>query len=229
MVEKVGETHMRIAQKLDWDNPPSQSSFDAWVYQSVNRTIITRLRNVAREIGIASSLRSTYLTESQFESELCGLSFETPTGPDGRTTAVNFLNANAPYLRLDDPQTLAKLRSANPRIFERWQQSLLAAIHELNGYDGNFNDRAKQIFETEIQPQVDELNKALIKLSGGIGGATLLTAGTIGMALLSNAALPFATVLGLGALAAAGKAMPSVAEYVAARKGPAFVWKKVAK
>lgn len=229
MVDKIGDTHIKIEQQLDWDKPPSQTSFDAWVYQSINRTIITRLRNVAREIGISSGLNATYLTESQFESELCGMSFDTPTNPDGRTTGVNFLTANAPYLRINNPKTLAKLRTDNPRLFERWQHSLLAAIQELNGYDGDFDARAKQIFETEIQPQIDELNEALIKLSGGIGGATLLTAGTIGMALISNATLPFAAVLGLGALAAAGRAMPSVAEYLTARKGPAFVWNRLTK
>lgn len=229
MVDKVGDTHIKIEQHLDWGNPPSQTSFDAWVYQSINRTIINRLRNVAREIEISAGLNATYLTESQFESELCGLSFDVPTNPDGRTTGVNFLTANAPYLQINDPATLAKLRADNPRLFERWQHSLLAAIQELNGYDGDFNERSKQIFETEIQPQIDDLNKALIKLSGGIGGATLLTAGTIGMALISNATLPFAAVLGLGALAAAGRAMPSVAEYLTARKGPAFVWNRLKK
>tara|TARA_R110002167_G_scaffold61913_4_gene174935 strand:- start:34882 stop:36282 length:1401 start_codon:yes stop_codon:yes gene_type:complete len=227
--EKVSDTQLRLSFQLDWENPPSQSQYEAWVYQSVNRTIISRLHNVARELSISGNLKATYLTESQFESELCSLSFGDPADKHDRSTAVNFLNANSPYLSINDPQTLANMRSGNPKIFERWQHSLMYAIQELNGYEGDFSEYSKQLFEKEIQPQIDELNKALIKMSGGIGGATLLTAGTIGLALLSSATLPFAAVLGFGALAATGRAMPSIADYITARKGPAFIWKKIIK
>lgn len=223
VLEQIDDDHLRIAQRLDWDNPPDQELFDAWVYQSVNRTVINRIRDVSRELTLASELHATYLTESQFEAELCGKSMK----EGDRELAVNFLNANAPYLKIDDPALLAKVKTENPRLFERWQLSVLGVASELTGIDDGFNDRAKQLFEKEIRPQLDELNQALLKTCGGIGGASLLTAGTIGMALLSNAALPFAAVLGLGALAAGGRSLPSVSEYISKRSGPAFVWSKL--
>jgi len=229
IIEKIDESHLRMAQKLDWDTHPDQELYNAWVNQSVNRTIINRINDVSLEIAHATHLKAVYVTESHFEAELCGMSFDSPRPHSDRITAVNFLNANAPYLRIDDPSVLAKLRVDNPRLFERWQQSLLGIVHELNGADESFEDRAKQLLEKEVRPQIDEINQALIKLRGGIAGSTLLALGTIGFALLSSATLPLAAVLGLGVLGASGKAMPSVAEYLSKRRGPAFVWSKLAK
>ena len=229
VIGRISDSSFQTAHRLDWDNPPDQEMYAAWVDQSVNRTIINRIRDVASEVALAGQLKASYHTESRFEAELCGMSFDSSSRDGDRVTAVNFLNANAPYLRIDDPSILARLRTDNPRLFERWQQSLLAITHDLNGSDERFEDRAKQLLESEVQPQVNELNRALIKLRGGIGGGALLTAGTIGLALFSSVTLPFVAVVGLGALGISGQAMPSVADYISTRRGPAFVWSKLVK
>lgn len=229
ILEKVDEEHYKFSQRLDWDSPPEKPLFDAWVYQSINRTIIARIDSVARELSVAHKLRSNYLTESKFEATVCGMkSGSEPVKGSQAMNAVNFLNANASFLRLDDPLILARLRTDHANRFERWQLSLLSICDELNGVNDDFEIRAKQLFEKEVQPQLEELKTALLKLGGGIGGATLLSAGTIGMALLSNTALPFAAVLALGAAAAGGRSIPSIAEYISKRKGPAFIWSKLA-
>jgi hypothetical protein len=221
--------HFRFSQKLDWNDPPDKATFDAWVYQSINRTIINRIQSVAREIGVSQRINATYLTESKFEAELCGCPYQLSAPGRERLDAVNFLNANFPYLKIDSAATLARLRGDNAPLFERWQRTLLAAAEQLNGCDQDFDYRAQQLFEKEIRPQVDELRRALTKAGGQVGGAALLTAGTIGMALLSNAALPFAAVLGLGALTVGGYALPTVTEYLSKRNGPAFLWSKLTK
>ncbi len=227
--EHVDDTHIRFVEKLDWDDVPSKELFEAWVYQSVNQAILARLESVAREIRLAQRLGAYYLTESQFESELCGMTVGDVTRAEGRINAVNFLNANTPYLKIDSAETVARLRTDNPQLFERFQQSLLAVASQLNGGDDNFEDRAKQLFEVDIRPQINDLEAALMKVAGGVGGAALLTAGSVGMALLSSTALPFAAVLGLGALGITGGALPSVTEYLSKRGGPAFLWKKLIK
>lgn len=227
VIRKIDEDHYEFSQRLDWDNPPDKAMFDAWVYQSINKTIIARLGCASREFSVAEQLRATYLTESDFESKVCGMSSSAELKPGQDVSAVNFLTANAPYLKLDDPLALARLRGEHGYLFERWQLSLLSVADELTGVTDDFDHRAKQLFEKEIRPQLDELNTALFKMAGGAAGASLLTAGTIGMALLSSATLPFAAVLGLGALAAGGRAVPSAAEYAAKRKGPAFIWSKI--
>lgn len=227
VLEKIDDQHFKVAQKLDWDDPPDKPMFDAWVYQSINKTIIARIDSVSRELGMSHQLKSNYLTESEFEATVCGMSNAKPTDGSQATNAVNFLNANASFLKLDDPLILARLRSDHPKLFERWQLSLLSICDELNGVGDDFEIRAKQLFEKEVQPQLEEVKTAMIKLGGGIGGASLLTAGTIGMALLSNASLPFVSVLALGAAAAGGKSIPSVAEYISKRRGPAFIWNKL--
>ena len=229
VVEKIDDGHLRIAKRLDWDKPPNKAEYDAWIYQSVNKTIIARIDSVARELGVAQQLGSSYLTESQFEATICGMRSDSEPRSDQSTKAVNFLNANANFLKLDDPQMLARLRTDHARIFERWQLSLLSICDELNGAGDDFETRANQLFEKEVQPQLEELKAALIKLGGGIGGAALLTAGTVGMALLSNGALPFAAVLALGAAAAGGRAIPNIAEYASKQKGPSFIWNKLSK
>lgn len=224
---KIDGDLYEVEQSLDWDNPPDKSMFDAWVYQSINKTIIGRLESTGLELSVAEQLRASYLTESDFESQIFGMSSSSESSSGQDITAVNFLNANTPFLKLDDPLTLAKLKSENSHLFERWQLSLLSIADELTGVTDNFDQRAKQLFEKEVRPQLDELNTALYKMAGGVAGASLLTAGTIGMALLASSTLPFAAVLGLGALAVSGRAIPSTAEYAAIKKKPAFIWNKL--
>jgi hypothetical protein len=229
VIERLNDGHYRFAQHLDWNDPPDKPHYDAWVYQSINKTVIARIESIARELGVSQQLQSSYLTESGFEAAICSMSSESKPRNDQSTNAVNFLNANAEFLKLDDPLILARLRTDHAKIFERWQLSLLYICDELSGVGDSFETQAKQLFEKEVQPQLDELKAALIKLGGEIGGASLLTAGTIGMALLSNTALPFAAVLGLGATAAGGRAIPSVADYASKRRGPSFIWNKLSR
>jgi hypothetical protein len=229
VIEQVDESHFKFAQTLKWDNPPAQELFDAWVYQSVNQAILARLSGISRELSVAERLGATYLTESDFEAELCGMSCGDATAPGSRVSAVNFLNANAPFLKLDDPVLVAKLRSSKPILFERFQQSLLAVTNELGGNNENFEDRAKQLFEKDIRPQIDELNAALIKVAAGIGGGITLGGAAVAVAVLTGPALPLSALLGIGAATAVGEAMPSVGEYLSLRPGPAFIWKRLAK
>lgn len=226
---KIDDEHFEFVQRLDWDRPPAKEEFDAWVYQSINRTIIARLSSIGTELSLADQLGAAYLTESEFESKLCGLSNADDLKPGQGIDAVNFLNANTSFLNINDPLLLSMLKEKHHKLFERWQLSFLSITDELTEESGDFNLKAKQLFEKEVRPQLEELNAAILKMAGGVAGAALLTAGTIGMALLSNAALPFAAVLGLGALAAGGRSIPSVAEYAAKRKGPAFIWNKLLK
>lgn len=227
IIGKLDDTHYRFAQVVDWDNPPTETEFNAWVYQSVNKTIAARLSTISRDMRYAMALKSSYLTESEFEARMCAMSSDVQVMDDQKINSVNFLSANAPFLRLENPEILARFRRDNSKLFERWQQSLYAVSEELSGYSGNFEDKSKQLFEREIRPQVKEMHKALVTLTAQVGGAILVSAGAIGMAVLSAPALPFAAVLGLGAVKLAGDALPSVADYAANHKGPAYIWSKI--
>lgn len=229
IIEKIDETHFKFAQTLDWNSPPDKELFDAWLYQSVNQTILARLSGIAREMSVAERLGATYLTESGFEAELCGMSCGDLTGPGSRVSAVNFLSANSPFLKLEDPSLVARLRSSNPVLFERFQQSLLSVTNELSGNSENFEERAKQLFEQDIRPQIDELNAAFIKVAAGIGSGVVLGGAAVAVAVLTGPALPLAALLGIGAATAVGEALPSVGEYLSRRPGPAYVWNQLAK
>lgn len=227
VLERIDDTHFRFAHRLPWDKPPSQDLFKVWVYQSINRTIINRIRAIEHEVGIASQLGASYLTESQFEAELCGKTFSSDRR--GSVNAVNFLVANAPSLNVSDPSILIRLRSDHPELFERWQQALLSVANELSGTDVDFEERARQLLERDVRPQLDDLNRALARLQGEAGGACLTTIGTIALALYGNAALPLVAVLGLGALLVAGRVLPSVSDYLSRRESPAFIWSRILK
>lgn len=225
-VERLGENQVRLGQTFDFSNPPDQSLFDAWMYQSVNRTIIDRLSSMAREFELAEQLHATYLTESKFEVDLCAMSFETMPNSSRQERAVNFLHANAVYLDMD-ALSLARLRMEQPRLFERWQLTLMDVADRLTGRDDDFEEQAKQLFEKEVMPQVEDLRKSLWKIGGAAGGAGLVGTGSIAMALISNATLPLAAVLGAGALVVAGQTLPTVAEYLSKRRGPSFIWNRL--
>ena len=229
VIERVDETHFKFAQTLEWDNPPPQDLFDAWVYQSVNQAIVARLRAISREISVAERLGATYLTESAFEAELCGMSCGDASAPGSRVSAINFLRANTPFLKIDDPTVVARVRASDPHLFERFQQSMLSVAIQLGGDCENFDERAKQLFEKEVRPQIDELNAALIKVAAGIGGGVTLGGAAVAVAVLTGPALPLAALLGLGAATAIGEALPSIGDYLSQRPGPAFVWKQLAK
>ena len=229
VVDSIDDGHFTVEQKVDWDNPPDRETYNAWLYQSVNRTAINRLQDVSRELSFANGLNATYVTESEFEATLCGLSLDDHPGTDSRNLAVNFLNANAPYLKTGDPRALAALIAKHPSMLRRWRDALFAISDELNGYSGDFSTRARMLFAREVQPQVDELESTLSRLSLGMAGSALLAVSSIGLALLSDASLPLSALLGYAAIKTAGHNLPSVAEYIATRNRPAFIWKRLSK
>lgn len=162
----------------------------------------------------------------KFESTLCGLAYD-DVSVNNRATAVNFLNANACYLDVGNAEALVRLRERHATAFGRWQQALFAVTRELSGSDEDFTDRARELFESEIQPQLDELRQAMTRIGGAMGEGALVTTASLSLALLSNATLPFGAVLALGSAAAIGKSLPSVVDYLAKRRGPAFIWSKL--
>lgn len=229
VLDSTGDGHFTVEQKVDWDEPPDRETYNAWLYQSVNRTAINRLQDVSRELNLANGLNATYVTESEFEATLCGLSLDDHPSSEPRHLAVNFLSANAPYLKIDNPKTLAALIAKHPHMLRRWHDALLAVSDELNGCSGDFSTRARMLFAQEVQPQIDELENTLSRLSFGMAGSALLAISSIGLALLSDTSLPLSALLGFTAIGAAGRSLPSVAEYIAVRNRPAFIWKRLSR
>lgn len=70
VVERRDDGRILLEQVLDWDAPPSRQSFEHWIYQSINRTIINRLADLSSELQASSLLGANYLTESKFGTVL---------------------------------------------------------------------------------------------------------------------------------------------------------------
>ena len=227
VVGKNADGTVTVEWGLDWSNKPSREYYDHWVYQSINREIIERLTSISRESSLAGVLGACYMTESDFEAKLCGLASTSTGGRHARIDAVNFLRANAPYLKISSAEAVARIRADDPKLFERFQLSLLAVSAELEGMDAGFADRAKQLFEKDIQPQVEEINIALTKAATALAKGGVLAAGTLALAILTGGVLPVVSILGIGIAMSIGEALPEIAEYRKKRRGPAFIWKQI--
>ncbi|MBX3391868.1 MAG: hypothetical protein KF787_04400 [Phycisphaeraceae bacterium] len=227
-VKRGDENTFTFLQTLPWDKPPDQAYYNAWVYQSINQTIAARLRAIGAEMAVADAAGAAYTTESSFEAHLCAKLGVKGGGAAPSADAVNFLRANEPTLRIDSADTVLRLRTDDPKMFEQFHQTLVEVSRQLHGVD-DFDTRAKALLTKEILPQVKSIETAAAKLWGSAAGGVVLAGGTLGLALLSGPVLPLAAVLGVGATLAAGAALPSVTEYLSVRKTPAFLWKQIKK
>lgn len=71
------ETVMTLAEY-----PMEQNIWEGWVKQSINRSAINVVDKVYQEIGLASRLSSTYLTDNAFTSGLINQNFDKVTSPE---------------------------------------------------------------------------------------------------------------------------------------------------
>lgn len=78
------------------ENPPNQDHFNAWVYQSINRTAGDIYGRLLSEIKISGMLKTTYLTDSRFVFDLMG---QVSSSTDNITinTANALLNMELPF------------------------------------------------------------------------------------------------------------------------------------
>lgn len=218
---------MKVSFEVDFDKPISKAAYDAWVEQSVNRTVLNRLSAVGAETHVASRLQATYLTESAFESRLLSLAggIVSPAGSSDR--AVNFLRTNADCLRLDDPNVVLRLRRQSPSVFAAFRQALMDAASELQGCDPeNFPTEAQRVLRRCIRSHSDAVRQCVRNaIAGSVGGALVAT-NSISLALLSGVSLPLGAIAAVIASGAAGTALPSISEYLDRRKQPEHIlWK----
>jgi len=228
-IDAVGPGRIVKFSYKPWsDEPLDQAQYDIWIEQSVNQTVGARLESISREMRLADALNAPYLTESTFEAELLARSGR-PGARQG-TPAINFLQANAHLLHIDDPEAIFRLRTEHADLLDRFRLSLTAIAGELKGLSGHeFEQRAQQLFEREVQPQIATLNAAIGKLHSAAAKGLLHTAAALFLGLLSGATLPVAAYLAFAAAGIAAEATPAVGEYQRARRHPQFIWHKLMK
>jgi hypothetical protein len=210
------------------DEPLGKAQYDIWIEQSVNQTVGARLESISKEMYVADALNVSYLTESTFEAKLLARSGQSAS--TSGSTAINFLQANAHLLNLEDPKAIFRLRTDNAELLNRFRLSLAEVSEELKGLNGkDFEQRAQQLFEREIQQQIAEVNAAIGKLEGAAAKGLIQTGAALVLGLLTGPTLPVAALLALAAAGVAGEALPAVGDYQRARKQPQFIWHKLKK
>jgi hypothetical protein len=228
-VEKVKPGGIIEFSYKPWsDESLDKAQYDIWIEQSINKTIGTRLENISTEMRIAEMLGAPYLTESSFEAHLLARSGQ-PT-PTSGSNSINFLQANSHLLNLEDPKAIFQLRTNNAGLFNRFRLSLNEVAEELEGLDGqHFEQRAQQLFEKEIQPQIAEMNAAIGRLEGAAAKGLIQTSAALVLGLMTGSVLPVAAILIFAAAGVAGEALPAVGDYQRVRKQPQFIWHKLSK
>ncbi len=112
------------------ENPPNQDHFNAWVYQSINRTAGDIYERLLSEITISGKLKATYLTDSQFAFDLMGQVY--PSVDNIKINTVNtLLNIELPFLEKVDIETLMKLRQTDGEAFKSFRLDLDSKLKQL--------------------------------------------------------------------------------------------------
>ena len=202
--------------------------FDVWVYQSINRAIIKKLKRLVSENMIARTINHSYITESYFEAELMAQSgFNSESS---LSNALNFLEANDTLIKLESPKLALSFREKHSSAFERFRISLLEIADKLVGIPPDkFQDKAERLYITEILPQIDEIQKKLkdISLSGAKG--TFVSLGSVALAVATGSSIPLIPGLLYSLHGALSETLPAISDYLHMKKRPEFIWMKLKK
>lgn len=214
-----------------WDHKGtlSKEKFDFWSYQTINQAMRARLIGISTESSISQKLGHTYITESPFEARLLNMTTETPPNQGGE--AKGFFDANGSLLNIDCPETILTLRTKNPKLYQRFNETLLDLSGELSGYEGNeFNRRARRLFSSEIEPQIKEVSNSLSAMKSGFTKGSLVSLGGLSASIVSGgSAIPFLAILGLGAASGFTESLSGLSQYQKLKKTPAFIWHRMKK
>ncbi|WP_233080259.1 hypothetical protein [Rheinheimera soli] len=226
-VSKI-DTGIRFKQVWEPDKFLSKDQFARWSYQTINQAMRVRLRNIYNETMLAGRLGHTYVTESEFESELLSRSGTENVASSNR--ACNFFHANKTFINIDRPETIIELREKYPAAIERFNLSVLHAVEHLRDVGPeNFESKAQQYFTNEILPQIDELRKNTRSISRSVAKGSLVSLCGMASAILSGSALPLVPSLIVAAAGGASEALHSVGQHQDFKKMPVYIWHRLTK
>ena len=213
-----------------WDSKRilSKERFEFWSYQSINQAMRARLINIYNESHLSAILGHTYITESPFESKLLSMSGEIDEPDD--IYATKFLEANNSFISISSPETIIELRTKYFRAFERFNHTLLFVSGELSRLDPKeFDQKAKNLFYSEILPQIDEFRDGANSISTACikGGIACLVG--FSAAIITGSSLPLVPALMLSVASGLTEALPSISQRHKIKMKPAYIWHRLTK
>ncbi|QQL49307.1 hypothetical protein [Mucilaginibacter ginkgonis] len=189
----VFETRMRLA-----DYPVSKEEWQGWVKQSINRTAINLVDRVYQEIGIAESLKATYITEQQFTADLLIKSFDHKETPQS-VTAKQVLNLDLPFIDNVDVQKLMDIRNYDQDVFTNFRIELERQFRELRfvSDDKELKERQENILHELGETGVKKINGKLSALKKkSLLDGTILIGGLTGSVMTGGWSLLAAAIAG---------------------------------
>jgi hypothetical protein len=110
--------------------PMPENVWAVWAKQSINRTAINLVDKTMKEIAIATSLQSTFITDMPFTGDLINQSVESNITPASITTE-HILNIEVPFIDKVDIQKLMDVRQNEQETFTNFRMELEKEFREL--------------------------------------------------------------------------------------------------
>jgi hypothetical protein len=178
--EQVKENGDRFGVRMSLPTtPPDAQLFQAWVFQSLNKSASSFVETILKDVSQAARMRSYYMTESKFVSEL--LQKNAAVEKDFKVDIANhFLRLELPVVEDVSFDRIMTLRQDKGKAFEAFRIGLEKKLKELRTIKDEDEIRIKlqNISHELTDVEVFEVKKELSKIkSKFLGDATIFTVG----------------------------------------------------
>lgn len=140
---------------------PSQSSFNIWVEQSINKTAGRIFEETLNEILFSKSFNSMYLTQNTFTSELLSIPY-LPTNHISSDLANLALSLDLPIIGDIGLDALLKIRTDDGQAFENFRISLQSKLNELRLITNpvELSQKLENLKHELLEVEINSVNKA---------------------------------------------------------------------
>lgn len=177
---------------------PSKESFNTWVNQSINQSIVSHFNKISNDINLSIKLKAQYVTTSSFVDELLKNQFNLQ--PDIKSNISNMmLNFDLKFFENIDIRDLMSIRKNDGEEFEVFRRELekqlrgLRNEQDVSKIKSKIEDVKHELEEVQIAAINSKFKK--IKKSSSIN-ASIGVAG-LGASFLTSGFSTFATLISL--------------------------------
>lgn len=168
-IVKCDESTRTVVAKMSIPEQISQYEFDNWLEQSVNRACLQLYQETYKELVLASSMNTMYLTQSVLRAQL--MTQETKTTSTRSKIANMALKLNVPVWENSKIQDIISIRTDYGESFRNFRVGLGGELLQLSGIKDEEQLRQKlqeatyKINEIYIN-QIDQEIRSLVKSFG---------------------------------------------------------------
>lgn len=162
------------------DQAPSPESFEAWVFQSVNKTAINIYDNTVNELRLAQNLNSTYLTDDQLKSDLLRINTQPKKQSIESFALESFLNYEIPFVENLDPGRLMQIKE-NEEIFTNFRLEFQKNLRDLRSLDDVdlLHERIESLYHEFYSVQVNKIDQKFAQLKRQMGATAVISLASI--------------------------------------------------